>query len=175
MFVRAQNHKILCREFLLLYGIYAPTVYSIDVRTYVSYSIIPVSICIVHPTISIICSSRFTKMLLYFGLEPSSLKEIQVGSVKPYAIVSGSPSASCTFLQMNEFFKMISDLSLEYRTVYARLTQRKERRKRKTGGLIPFVSDLVHKYQYQSFSYSGCMLLYVCTCIRTYIQYSNSS
>jgi hypothetical protein len=59
-------------------------------------------------------------MLLYFGLDPSSIKDEQ----------------------MNMFFKMISDLSLEYRTVYARLTQRKERRKRKTGGLISFAKNL---------------------------------
>lgn len=40
---------------------------------------------------------------------------------------------------MNELCKIVSDLSLEYRTVHARLLQRKERRKRRTGGLIPFV------------------------------------
>ena len=62
---------------------------------------------------------------------------------------------------MNMFFKMISDLSLEYRTVYARLTQRKERRKRKTGGLISFVSGRSNHGVFFTFSFITTLVVWM--------------
>ena len=43
-------------------------------------------------------------------------------------------------LQIHMFCKMISDFSLEYRTLYSKMLQKNEKRKRKTGVLIPTVS-----------------------------------
>ena len=43
-------------------------------------------------------------------------------------------------LQIHAFCKMLSDFSLEYRTLYSKMLQRNEKRKRKTGVLIPTVS-----------------------------------
>ena len=95
-----------------------------------------------------------------------------------------TPHTVC-LLQVNELCKMISDLSLEYCTVHARLLQRKERRKRKTGGLIPFVraqhTALLHTlpawgghslhyvvFEWQCGCFMGilCVCACVCACMR---------
>ena len=60
---------------------------------------------------------------------------------------------SVMYTQIHLFCKMISDFSLEYRTLYSKMLQRNEKRKRKTGVLIPTVSlvaftmDLIYPAQ----------------------------
>ena len=87
-----------------------------------------------HQGIHIFSHFRFNKLFLYLGFTPSDVPNLKVCGQCLYVAV-----LHCV-MQIHLFCKMISDFSLEYRTLYSKMLQRNEKRKRKTGVLIPTVS-----------------------------------